>query len=226
MAENDKRGEERQPAALRIRLRYPDVETFIDKYATNVSKGGIFIATRTPKPVGATVRFEFQLADGSPVVKGEGKVIWVKEFDPQQPHRPHGMGLKFTRLDSASRGVLERLLAHKARPAEPSGTITLPREGSGPTAVREGSGATPLPVEVPLEAGAPAEAAAQPAGDSAPVASAPPAPSPLPSRSRRPRPRRPRRHASWCRRRRRPRTRRGRWRSWMPSPGRSASRMR
>jgi uncharacterized protein (TIGR02266 family) len=162
MADNDKRGGERVPAAMRIRLRYPDLETFIDRYATNVSKGGIFVASRSPKPVGATVRFEFQLADGSPVVRGEGKVTWVKEFDPTHPQRPHGMGLKFTRLDAASKVILERLLARKEdrtwpddtvehpMPPEPggvaaaladsSGAVPLPTEGSGPQAVLEGSG--------------------------------------------------------------------------------------
>ena len=34
---------------MRIRLKYPDLETFIQKYAVNISRGGIFIATKQPK---------------------------------------------------------------------------------------------------------------------------------------------------------------------------------
>ncbi len=98
---------------MRIKLKYPDVDTFIQKYAVNISRGGIFIATRTPKPVGTVVRFEFQLASAQPVIRGEGQVIWVKDFDPAQPQRVHGMGLRFLRLDPESRAMVDRALAWK-----------------------------------------------------------------------------------------------------------------
>jgi uncharacterized protein (TIGR02266 family) len=112
---------------MRIKLKYPDVDTFIQKYSVNISRGGIFIATRTPKPVGTLVRFEFQLSDTTPVIRGEGQVIWVKTFDPDQPKKVHGMGVRFTRLDSESRTLVDRALAWKRenlkdRPPRPDET--------------------------------------------------------------------------------------------------------
>ncbi len=98
---------------MRIKLKYPDVDTFIQKYSVNISRGGIFIATRTPKAVGTLVRFEFQLATSVPVIRGEGQVIWVKAFDPAQPKKVHGMGVRFTRLDSESRALVDRALGWK-----------------------------------------------------------------------------------------------------------------
>src|SRR5688572_23925847 len=87
------------PAQMRIRLKYADVQTFVEKFAPNVSRQGIFIASRTPKPVGTAVRFELLLSDGkSRLLKGEGVVTWVREFDEKNPTRPHGMGVKFSRL--------------------------------------------------------------------------------------------------------------------------------
>jgi uncharacterized protein (TIGR02266 family) len=98
---------------VRVRLRYPDLETFVEKYAPNVTRGGIFLASREPRPVGEVLRFEVLLRQGAPVLSGEGRVTWVKEFDPAEPHRPYGMGVQFTQLDPQARPVLDRLLQKK-----------------------------------------------------------------------------------------------------------------
>jgi uncharacterized protein (TIGR02266 family) len=98
---------------MRIKLKYPDVDTFIQRYSVNISRGGIFIATRNPKPVGTVLRFEFQLATAAPIIRGEGQVIWIKPFDPEQPKKVHGMGVRFTRLDAESRNLIDRAMAWK-----------------------------------------------------------------------------------------------------------------
>ena len=101
---------------MRIKLKYPDVETFIQKYAVNISRGGIFIATKNPKPVGTFVKFEFLLSDATTtsIIRGEGQVQWTKEFDPAHPAKAHGMGVKFSRLDAGSQGVIDRALRWRA----------------------------------------------------------------------------------------------------------------
>jgi uncharacterized protein (TIGR02266 family) len=98
---------------VRVRLRYPDLETFVEKYAPNVTRGGIFLASREPRPVGDVLRFEVLLRQGGPVLSGEGRVTWVKEFNPAEPHRPYGMGVQFLYLDPDARPVLDRLLKKK-----------------------------------------------------------------------------------------------------------------
>jgi uncharacterized protein (TIGR02266 family) len=106
---------------VRVRLRYPDLDTFVEKYAPNVTRGGIFLASRTPRPVGEVLRFEVLLREGGPVLSGKGRVTWVKEFNPNEPHRPYGMGVQFVAVDPSTRPVLDRLLKRKeaARPSEP-----------------------------------------------------------------------------------------------------------
>jgi len=98
---------------VRVRLRYPDLETFVEKYAPNVTRGGIFLASREPRPVGDVLRFEVSLRQGGPVLSGEGRVTWVKEFNPAEPHRPYGMGVQFLYVDPPARPVLESLLKKK-----------------------------------------------------------------------------------------------------------------
>jgi uncharacterized protein (TIGR02266 family) len=98
---------------VRVRLRYPDLDTFVEKYAPNVTRGGIFLASRDPRPVGEVLRFEVLLRQGGPVLSGEGRVTWVKEFNPAEPHRPYGMGVQFLFVDPDARPVLDQLLKKK-----------------------------------------------------------------------------------------------------------------
>jgi molecular chaperone DnaK len=84
---------ESSPSLVRIYLRYPDEESFITRFAPNVTRGGVFLASRKPRPVGDTIRFEISLAQGPPLLYGLGKVTWVREFNPAEPHRAHGMGV-------------------------------------------------------------------------------------------------------------------------------------
>jgi uncharacterized protein (TIGR02266 family) len=115
---------------VRLRLKYIELEAFIERFASNVTRGGIFIASREPRPVGSEVRFEVQLMNGTAVLTGEGRVTWVKEFNPAEPQRAHGMGVQFTVVDPASRPLLERLLRKREesqrKAAPPSATAPQP----------------------------------------------------------------------------------------------------
>jgi uncharacterized protein (TIGR02266 family) len=106
---------------VRIRLRHADLDVFVEKFAPNVTRGGVFLATRHPQPVGAVVPFEIQLASGQVVMSGQGKVIWVREFNPAEPGRPHGIGVQFVALDNATKLILARILKHKETLAGVSG---------------------------------------------------------------------------------------------------------
>jgi len=107
-------------APVRVRLRYADLETFIERFSANITRGGVFIASRAPRPVGDMFAFEVQLEAGQVALAGEGKVIWVKEFDPTTPTKAHGMGVQFTALSPASRDVLQRMLKVKGTPRGPN----------------------------------------------------------------------------------------------------------
>jgi uncharacterized protein (TIGR02266 family) len=95
------------------------VETFVVRFAPNVTRGGIFLATRTPRRPGEVINFEVQLSTGRIALAGQGKVIWVKEFDPAAPQKPHGMGVQFVNLDHGSRDMLNRILRAKTSPHAP-----------------------------------------------------------------------------------------------------------
>lgn len=113
MGSSEQRTERRAPVVLRIKLRYQSVDNFIEKFATNISRGGMFISSRKPKPPGSEVRFELRLADDSAIIAGKGIVRWIRDFDPENPRRMHGMGIEFTEVDERSSELLDRIVAHK-----------------------------------------------------------------------------------------------------------------
>ena len=127
-------------APVRIRLRLASFDAFIDKFAPNVTRGGVFIASRTPLPMGSTFAFEIQLVGGEVALAGDGKVTWVKPFDPAAPQKAHGMGVQFLRLDNPSRELLNKMLARKA-PAGASGAVRVPVAGAS-AAHRPGTNGT------------------------------------------------------------------------------------
>lgn len=127
---------------IRIRLRYADMETFVEKFAPNVTRGGVFLASRNIQPIGTIVPFEIQLLGGETALSGEGRVSWTKEFNPTEPNRPYGMGMQFVNIAPASKPVLARLLQARevagagrgttTGPLAPLGTSTTASEASGP----------------------------------------------------------------------------------------------
>jgi uncharacterized protein (TIGR02266 family) len=127
-------------APVRVRLRYESFDAFIDRFAPNVTRGGVFLASRNPPPVGTTFAFEIQLAGGEVALAGDGKVTWIKPFDPAAPQKPHGMGVQFLRLDTPSRELLSKILARKA--AANSGAVRAPMPGVPSAAHKSGSNGT------------------------------------------------------------------------------------
>jgi uncharacterized protein (TIGR02266 family) len=98
---------------IRIRLRYADLDTFVAKFAPNVTRGGVFLASRNIQAVGTVIPFEIQLTGGEIVLAGQGRVTWVKEFNPNEPHRPYGMGVQFMSVEPMTMPILARILRAK-----------------------------------------------------------------------------------------------------------------
>jgi uncharacterized protein (TIGR02266 family) len=134
----------RTPVTLKIKFKSETLEQFIERYAVDVSQGGIFIRTKEPLAVGTQMKFEFQLRDASPLIAGEGTVVWTRENDPSRPAIAPGMGVRFDRLADGSQNILERILTEKAKqaPQRPmSDTARPPLFTDTPTRV------APMPVQ-------------------------------------------------------------------------------
>jgi molecular chaperone DnaK len=105
---------------LRIRLPYATEEEFIERYGSNVGRGGVFVATRALKPEGTGLAFEFVLSDGGRLLRGEGVVIKADASASRT-----GMTVRFTKLDAVSKALIDRIVARRSG-TEDSETVAAP----------------------------------------------------------------------------------------------------
>ena len=105
--------EEPGPVSLRFRFDSETVEQFAERYATDVSRGGIFVQSRQPFAVGTQLRLDLQLLNGTPLITGEGTVHWTRELDPAKPNTVPGMGIRFNKLSTRSQQVIEMVLSQR-----------------------------------------------------------------------------------------------------------------
>jgi uncharacterized protein (TIGR02266 family) len=147
----------RGPVNLRIKFRSESLQQFIERYGVDVSRGGIFIRTREPLPVGTRLKLDFQLVDTAPLFQGDGTVVWIREHDPARAGVTPGMGVRFDRLTPESQTTLDTILEEKIR-LQQSGVApgSIAKAGAG-IAVRRPSGAFAT-----LDAQAPRAGAAAP----------------------------------------------------------------
>ena len=118
---------------VRVRLKYPDVETFVERFAPNVTRGGIFLASREPRPVGAVVRFEVSLLSGAAgaVGRGPGHLGQALQRQPSRP-RPTAWACSSPQLDAASRAMLDRLLERREATGRRPSAAAARRSGRRP----------------------------------------------------------------------------------------------
>src|SRR6476659_9138812 len=90
-------------------VSYRTVDGFITDWATNISRGGIFINTRNPLAVGSTVRLIISLPDTAFPFDLSGRVMRVNEFDNPSNQVP-GMGIEFIDVDEEKRARIERFV--------------------------------------------------------------------------------------------------------------------
>jgi molecular chaperone DnaK len=116
---DERRREGRIPTELRIRLAYGSIDELIERYALNVSRGGIFVRTLDPKPAGTEVDLDIALESGDEVIRGKGVVAWTTAPSaPGEPPRDPGMGIRFTTLDPESRALVDRIVGTRGAAAE------------------------------------------------------------------------------------------------------------
>lgn len=88
------------------RVRIPSL-----KNVWNLSEGGAFIATDTPKRLGAKVHLEFRLGREGPTFRSLAKVVRVLHKPNPKFGEPAGMAVQFLELNDQQLVVLKRFLA-------------------------------------------------------------------------------------------------------------------
>lgn len=106
----DRRRYPRAPLSLLIQYRFDTLEDFLSEYSTDISMGGMFIRTVTPKDEGTLVYLQFYLRDGAKLIEGLGRVIRVNSAEPAGEDAVEGMGIEFINFDEDSMELIRQIV--------------------------------------------------------------------------------------------------------------------
>jgi uncharacterized protein (TIGR02266 family) len=94
-----------------INHEFKSVEQFIGEYVVNLSRGGVFIRSDDPLPVGTRVNLKFSVIfEDLEIIEGVGEVVRV--VGPGKGETP-GMGVVFVELSQVSKELVERILVRR-----------------------------------------------------------------------------------------------------------------
>jgi type IV pilus assembly protein PilZ len=105
----DLRQSPRKP--LEVRVDYEQMNSFFADYTKDISKGGSFIKTERPLPIGTRCRFSFSLPALSEPLILIGEVAWILPVEAAQARNEDpGMGVRFLFADDEAREDFEALM--------------------------------------------------------------------------------------------------------------------
>ena len=97
--------------ALDLEIDYADLESFCRDYIRNISRGGVFIETRSPLELGTSLKLKFRLPGSDRPITAEGVVAWLVDSDEaEQEKSPPGMGVKFGTLSETDLEMIDALV--------------------------------------------------------------------------------------------------------------------
>lgn len=109
---DDRRKFPRTKLSLLVQYRSNTFEEFLAEYSDNLSRGGIFIRTDSPREEGSLIYLQFSLSDGSRLIEGLGRVVRVNPVGVEG--RVPGMGIEFVNFDEASIQLIEDICSRRS----------------------------------------------------------------------------------------------------------------
>src|SRR5215204_3843778 len=101
-------------APIELKVEYKRLNTFFADYTRNISRGGTFIGTDKPLPVGTEFVFALGIPSMPQPLRLRGKVIWTTDVADATKANPSGMGIEFQYGEgerAEKEAAVERLLS-------------------------------------------------------------------------------------------------------------------
>lgn len=92
-------------APIELKVDYKKLNSFFADYTKNISKGGTFIKTKKPLPIGTRFLFKLSVPRRGDPFELLGEVVWSKA-DGDEP----GMGIRFIYSDDGQRNAFESVV--------------------------------------------------------------------------------------------------------------------
>ena len=100
------------PVAIRVARPYATEEELLENELDTLTRTSVTLLGAPSRPQGLVLRFELVLSSGQVLMRGEGRVVGYK---PNAHRGMAGLTLRFTRLDTRSKTVVDRATALRER---------------------------------------------------------------------------------------------------------------
>jgi type IV pilus assembly protein PilZ len=99
-------------APIELKVEYKKLNTFFADYTKNISKGGTFIKTERPLPIGTEFLFKLLIPSLAQPIDIRGVVVWINEPDKpsNRQQKESGMGIQFIYDNDHQRSDFENMV--------------------------------------------------------------------------------------------------------------------
>src|SRR5262249_15845672 len=105
-------GRTSSPIPMQTHVAFSRASNVFPGFSTNLSEGGVFVATLNLLPVGTAVDLTFSLP-GKVRISVQGEVRWTREVDDRAPDVFPGVGVRFVDLTPEAAQALRRFVADR-----------------------------------------------------------------------------------------------------------------
>jgi type IV pilus assembly protein PilZ len=103
----DRRGAIGTRAPIELKVEYERLNSFFADYTKNISRGGTFVRTQRPLPIGTEFVFKLDVPTLDESLVLSGKVQWVVLASEATPEQEAGMGIRFIFQSEAEQKHIE-----------------------------------------------------------------------------------------------------------------------
>jgi uncharacterized protein (TIGR02266 family) len=96
-------------ARLRVQVDFESDHNFFTGFSSDISEGGLFVATVNIQPLGSPVEVAFALPTGEQVM-ARGVVRWIREASDRDVSVQPGMGIQFEHLSEDAREAVNAFI--------------------------------------------------------------------------------------------------------------------
>ncbi|MEO8798509.1 MAG: hypothetical protein ABI551_11550 [Polyangiaceae bacterium] len=127
---------------------YQTEEELLDKELETLTRTSIVLVGAQSRPQGVVLRFEVLLETGTSLLRGEGRVVGFKE---KAFGEASGLTLRFTRLDSRSKALVDKAAAIRDSRARAALDASMTSSSAPASRSRPPPSIRPPPANVPLD---------------------------------------------------------------------------
>jgi len=95
---------------IQLEVEYRTTGNFLVAFSTNLSRGGLFVQTTQPPPIGTQVKLRVKAPGVDDAVEVDAVVAWVRATESDEGHPP-GFGVEFSGTAGRFGEVVDRIVA-------------------------------------------------------------------------------------------------------------------